>query len=87
MKKKMLIDSQDQSEIRIAILEENKLIDFESENVDNNRTKGNIYLAKIVRVEPSLQAALRTRMNLKMKIMMRIGTQAQIFQAKTKKDF
>ena len=57
MKKKMLIDSQDQSEIRIAILEENKLIDFESENVDNNRTKGNIYLAKIVRVEPSLQAA------------------------------
>jgi len=57
MKKKMLIDSQDQSETRIAILEDNKLIDFESEKLDNNRTKGNIYLAKIVRVEPSLQAA------------------------------
>ena len=53
----MLIDTNEDNETRIAIIEENKLVDFELEKNNNDRTKGNIYLAKIVRVEPSLQAA------------------------------
>ena len=51
MTKRMLIDSKEKNETRIAIIEDKKLIDFESEKLDNNRTKGNIYLAKIIRVE------------------------------------
>merc|ERR1711880_23399 len=39
------------------MIQESSLIDYESEKVKNDRIKGNIYLAKIVRVEPSLQAA------------------------------
>ena len=57
MTKRMLIDSKEKNETRIAIIEDKKLIDFESEKLVDNRTKGNIYLAKIIRVEPSLQAA------------------------------
>ncbi len=56
MKKKMLIDAS-QNIIRVAMIENNSLIDYESEKIKNERIKGNIYLAKIVRVEPSLQAA------------------------------
>ena len=57
MKKKMLIDASHREIIRVAIIEKNNLIDYESEKIKNERIKGNIYLAKIVRVEPSLQAA------------------------------
>lgn len=57
MKKKMLIDASQREIIRVAIIEKNNLIDYESEKIKNERIKGNIYLAKIVRVEPSLQAA------------------------------
>ena len=57
MKKKMLIDASHKEIIRVAIIEKNNLIDYESEKIKNERIKGNIYLAKIVRVEPSLQAA------------------------------
>ena len=57
MKKKMLIDASHKEIIRVAIIEKNNLLDYESEKIKNERIKGNIYLAKIVRVEPSLQAA------------------------------
>ena len=57
MKKKMLIDGSEGNLVRVAMIDENNLIDYESEKVKNERIKGNIYLAKIVRVEPSLQAA------------------------------
>ena len=57
MKKKMFIDSGQKDDIRIAITEGNNLVDYESEKIKNDRIKGNIFLAKIVRVEPSLQAA------------------------------
>ena len=53
----MLIDASHKEIIRVAIIEKNNLIDYESEKIKNERIKGNIYLAKIVRVEPSLQAA------------------------------
>ena len=55
--KKMLIDSNQQDETRMAVVENDKLIEYESENLNLKPTKGNIYLAKIIRVEPSLQAA------------------------------
>ena len=55
--KKILIDAEKNEEVRVAIVEGDGLIDYESEKIKNDRIKGNIYLAKIVRVEPSLQAA------------------------------
>ena len=57
MEKKMLIDSSSSSETRMAIIEDENLIEYESEISNLKPTKGNIYLAKIIRVEPSLQAA------------------------------
>ena len=53
----MLIDSNQNDEVRVAIVDQKDLVDYESENFKNDRVKGNIYLAKIIRVEPSLQAA------------------------------
>ena len=53
----MLIDANQNDEVRVAIVDQNDLVDYESENFKNDRVKGNIYLAKIIRVEPSLQAA------------------------------
>ena len=55
--KKMLIDAAEKELVRVAIIKDNELIDYESEKIVNERIKGNIYLAKIIRVEPSLQAA------------------------------
>ena len=55
--KNILIDGNNDSEVRVAIVEQDNLIDYESENFKNERVKGNIYLAKIIKVEPSLQAA------------------------------
>ncbi len=55
--KKMLIDAAEKESVRVAITKDKSLVDYESEKIVNERIKGNIYLAKIVRVEPSLQAA------------------------------
>ena len=57
MSKKILIDTSDANETRIAITENGKLDDFEIESNKKNAVKGDVYLAKITRVEPSLQAA------------------------------
>ena len=57
MEKKMLMDSNSSNETRMAIIEDDKLIEYELEISNSKPTKGNIYLAKIIRVEPSLQAA------------------------------
>ncbi|MDR1476713.1 MAG: ribonuclease E/G, partial [Rickettsiales bacterium] len=57
MAKKMLIDAAHKEETRVAIIENNNLEDFELETITKKEIKGNIYLAKIVRVEASLQAA------------------------------
>ncbi len=57
MSKKILIDTSSDEEIRVAITENGKLDDFEIEHKKKNALKGNIYLAKITRIEPSLQAA------------------------------
>ena len=57
MSKKILIDTTSNEEIRVATTENGKLDDFEIESKKKNALKGNIYLAKITRIEPSLQAA------------------------------
>ena len=57
MTKRMLIDAVHPEEIRVAITEDGRLDDFDSESALKKPIKGNIYLAKVTRVEPSLQAA------------------------------
>lgn len=57
MPRMMLIDASHAEETRVAVLDGNRLDDFDIETDDKKQIKGNIYLAKVVRVEPSLQAA------------------------------
>src|SRR5476649_2338134 len=57
MTKRMLIDAQHPEETRIVIADENKVYDFDFVSTAKKQLKGNIYLAKITRVEPSLQEA------------------------------
>jgi ribonuclease E len=57
MTKRMLIDATHAEETRVVVLEGNRLEDFDVETQSRKQLKGNIYLAKVVRVEPSLQAA------------------------------
>ncbi len=55
--KKMLIDALHPEETRVAVLDGNRLEDIDVEVASRKQLKGNIYLAKVTRVEPSLQAA------------------------------
>src|SRR3990167_8462337 len=57
MGKKMLIDASHPEESRVAILNNDRLDEFDFETTTKKQLKGNIYLAKVIRVEPSLQAA------------------------------
>jgi ribonuclease E len=57
MTKRMLIDATHAEETRVVVLDGNRLEDFDVEAANRKQLKGNIYLAKVVRVEPSLQAA------------------------------
>ena len=57
MPKKILIDASNKEETRVAVTSEGKLDDYEIEKGKKNAVKGDVYLAKITRVEPSLQAA------------------------------
>ena len=57
MAKRMLIDATQPEETRVAVLEGNRLENFDLESAAKKQLKGNIYLAKVTRVEPSLQAA------------------------------
>ena len=57
MSKTILIDASNSEQTRIAVTTNDKLDDFEIESNKKNSVKGNVYLAKITRVEPSLQAA------------------------------
>ena len=57
MSKRILIDASNTEETRIAVTANGKLDDFEIEAGKKNAVKGDVYLAKITRVEPSLQAA------------------------------
>ena len=57
MPKKMLIDATHPEETRVVVVDGNKVEDFDFESVNKRQLAGNIYLAKVTRVEPSLQAA------------------------------
>src|ERR1700710_658240 len=57
MTKRMLIDANHPEETRVVILDGNKVEEFDFEAASKRPLKGNIYLAKVTRVEPSLQAA------------------------------
>ena len=57
MTKRILIDSTHAEETRVVLLDGHKVEDYDVETASKRQLKGNIYLAKVVRVEPSLQAA------------------------------
>jgi ribonuclease E len=57
MPKKMLIDASHPEETRVVIVDGHRIEDFDFESVSKKPLKGNIYLAKVTRVEPSLQAS------------------------------
>jgi ribonuclease E len=57
MPKKMLIDASHAEEIRVVVVDGNKVEEFDFESENKRQLAGNIYLAKVTRVEPSLQAA------------------------------
>jgi ribonuclease E len=57
MPNKMLIDASHPEETRVVVLRGNRVEEFDFESADKRQLRGNIYLAKVTRVEPSLQAA------------------------------
>ena len=57
MSKKMLIDATHAEETRVVVVDGNKVEEFDFESASRRQLAGNIYLAKVTRVEPSLQAA------------------------------
>jgi len=57
MAKKMLIDATHAEETRVVVVDGNKVEEFDFETQSRRQLAGNIYLAKVTRVEPSLQAA------------------------------
>src|ERR1700693_1642739 len=57
MANKMLIDATHPEETRVVVVRGNRVKEFDFESANRRQLKGNIYLAKVTRVEPSLQAA------------------------------
>jgi ribonuclease E len=57
MANKMLIDASHPEETRVVVLRGNRVEEFDFEAANRKQLRGNIYLAKVTRVEPSLQAA------------------------------
>src|SRR5215210_3982065 len=57
MSMRMLIDARHPEETRVAVVKGTRIEEFDFESAEHKQLKGNIYLAKVTRVEPSLQAA------------------------------
>src|SRR4026209_2475454 len=57
MADKMLIDATHPEETRVVVLRGNRVEEFDFESANRKQLRGNIYLAKVTRIEPSLQAA------------------------------
>ncbi len=57
MTTRMLIDARHREETRVAVVKGNRIEEFDFESAERKQLKGNIYLARVTRVEPSLQAA------------------------------
>src|SRR5690349_2488601 len=54
--KKMLIEARHPEEVRVAVVKNGKILDFDAEVAEKRQLKSNIYLGRITRVETSLQA-------------------------------
>ena len=61
MEKNLYIDASHPNETRVVLKSGENIIDYEYEGLKNNLIKNNIYLGKVSRVEPSLQAAFIDR--------------------------
>ena len=57
MEKNLYIDASHPNETRVVLKSDNNIEDYEYEGLKNNLIKNNIYLGKVSRIEPSLQAA------------------------------
>lgn len=57
MTKKMLIDASHPEETRVVIVDSNRVEELDFESANKRQLRGNVYLARVTRVEPSLQAA------------------------------
>src|SRR5437879_12169352 len=57
MARRMLIDASHPEETRVVVVDVTQLTEFDFETASRRPLKGNIYLAKVIRIEPSLQAA------------------------------
>ncbi|MGB2069023.1 MAG: S1 RNA-binding domain-containing protein, partial [Candidatus Puniceispirillaceae bacterium] len=57
MTKRLLIDARQPEETRVVLLSGTRIEDFDYEAKNRRQLKGNVYLARVTRVEPSLQAA------------------------------
>ena len=57
MEKNLYIDASHPNEVRVVLKNESRIEDYEYESVNNTLIKNNIYLGKVSRIEPSLQAA------------------------------
>jgi len=57
MARRMLIDASHPEETRVVVVDGTRLEEFDFETASRKPLKGNIYLAKVIRIEPSLQAA------------------------------
>ena len=57
MTKRLFIDARQAEETRVVVLNGNRIEDFDYEAKNRKQLKGNVYLARVTRVEPSLQAA------------------------------
>ncbi|MGO8646480.1 hypothetical protein ACC810_37900, partial [Rhizobium ruizarguesonis] len=57
MEDKMLIDASQEEETRVVVVRGNRIEEFDFESQNKKQIRGNIYLAKVTRVEPSMQAA------------------------------
>ncbi|MEO1226756.1 MAG: S1 RNA-binding domain-containing protein, partial [Pseudomonadota bacterium] len=57
MARRMLVDATHAEETRVVVVNGNRLEEFDFETASKKQLKGNIYLARVTRVEPSLQAA------------------------------
>ena len=57
MTKSLLIDARQAEETRVVLLSGTRIEDFDYETENRKQLKGNVYLARVTRVEPSLQAA------------------------------
>ena len=54
MSKKMLVEATHQEETRVVVVDDDRLEELDVETSTKKQIKGNIYLAKVIRVEPSL---------------------------------